>query len=393
MKKKSKILFLVLAIAMIATCLFGCADNSRPSPATGPGSDPGSTSTELTKVSVGLTPYPMYTVFSVAKELGIDQKFGLDLDLKTFTGTAQGAQALTRGDVQISAACIAEHLAAVSGSPTLTNFAPLGNFKGFFFVGREDEWTPWDDLVEECGGDIEKAKEQRLLEFEGKIFCVIPQRHALILDAISQVGLTEDDVTFMDFGDDAKAASAILSGTGDLYIGSLPQQRSLVAQGGYVDVGGSDILGPAGLWFDSMMTTDAFMTENRETALRLYAVMFASIAAFDSDPDAYSEIAARLYTETSGVETPTEEWKTFMTEFDDLVSLDEAKEGFYNPDNRLYWANAVDYNIELLVSEGSLKEGVTGEQYYGESEKLFNELLTRDDLVKLINSTTMDSLK
>ena len=33
---------------------------------------------------------------------------------------------------------------------------------------------------------------------------IIPQRKALILDAIAQVGLTEADVKFMNFADDQK---------------------------------------------------------------------------------------------------------------------------------------------------------------------------------------------
>lgn len=338
--------------------------------------------TELTKVKIGVTPYPMYPLYNIAEELGIDKEFGLDFEISVFTGTATAAQALTRGDMDVTAGCIAEHLALVKGSPSVVNFAPLGDFKGFFFVGRESDFVPWDDLVEDIG--LEAAKKQRLNEFKGKTFCVIPQRKPLIVDALNQVGLTEKDITLMYFADDAKAATALLSGEGDIYIGSLPQQRAIMQEEGYVNVGGADILGPAGLWFDTMLTTDDFLINNRETAIRLLAVQFATVAEFDKDTDRIAEIGAKHHTQNSNIETPPEEWKLFMTQFDDYVSLEEAKEGFYNPESDLYWNIAVEYNIDMLIEDGTLDEGTLGITYYGEGEKLFNELLQRQDLLDMI---------
>lgn len=386
MKNGIKLIAMLLSLMMIFILLIGCAEQPTTQKPEDQQTEPKGSSDndqELTKVKIGLTPYPMYPLYNIAKELGIDKEFGLDFEINVFTGTATGAQALTRGDIDISAGCVQEHLAAIKGSPSLTNFAPLGNFKGFFYVGRESDFTPWDDLVEEIG--IEAAKEQRLNEFKGKTFCIIPQRKPLILDTIIQIGLTEKDVTFMSFADDAKAATALLSGTGDIYIGSLPQQRAITQEEGYVNVGGADILGPAGLWFDTMMTTDDFMINNREIALRMLAVQLATVAEFDKDTDRIAEIGARHHTQNSNIETPPEEWKLFMTQFDDYVSLEDAKEGFYNPESDLYWKIVVEYTIKTLVEDGILDKDTSGITYYSEGEKLFNELLQRQDLLDMIS--------
>lgn len=386
---KKKVLSILLVLCM-AAALAGCGNTE-----TSDGSTPNSENEEaevkeeITKVGIGITPYPMYAVLSVAHETGLDKEYGLDLDLQVVSSTSAGAQSLVRGDIVIGGSCISEHLACVSGSPNLVNFTPLGDFKGFFFVGRKGDLSSWDELVEEKGGDIEAAKEQRLNELKGKTFCIIPQRKALILDAIAQVGLTEKDVTFMNFGDDAKAANALLAGTGDFYIGSLPQQRSLMNQGDFINIGGSDILGEAGLWFDTWMTTTDFLKDDEETALKLQALIFGAINAFDSEQDKFSEIAARLFTETSGTETPTEEWKTFMTEFDDLVSIDEARNGFYNPESDRYWEKTVNYTVQTLVESGDLPEGTDGKQYYTAGEELFNKLLENKELVEQIQSTVL----
>jgi len=280
--------------------------------------------------------------------------------------------------------CVAEHLPVVRGAPTITNFTPLGFFKGFFFVGREGELMAWDDLVDEMG--LEAAREYRLNEFEGKTFAIIPPRRPLIVDALNQVGLTADDVEFLYFADDARAALAFMTGSGDFYIGSLPQQTALLREDGFINVGGDEILGPAGMWFDTMLSTDAFMIEQRETALRTLAIMFASTNLFYSDPWAYSEVAARLFSDFSGMDVPTEEWHTFMTVYDELQTVEMVEEGFFNPDSHLYWRLTVEFYIDLLIEEGSVDPGLCPDEFYGESQSLFFDLLERQDLLDKINS-------
>lgn len=337
-----------------------------------------------TKVVLGLTPYSMYNVWVVAKEYGIDKEFGIELDIKDFAGTAQAAQASVRGDVAVSSSCIAEHLSSIVGAKNIVNFSTVGYFKGFFYVGRKSEIKEWPDLVKEVG--LEKAIDQRRKEFKGKTFCIIPQRKALILDTIAQVGLTEKDVKFLNFADDQKAATAFLAGQGNFYIGSLPQQRMLVREESYVNAGGSDILGPAGLWYDTMTTTKEWMDANNETALRLLGVLYSAVNEFDKDPNKFSKIAAKNLTRVTGSDYTPEEYLEFQTQYDDFLSLDEAKNGFYNPKSPEYWRVSVDYQIQLQVADGVLQPGISADFYYGDSEKLFNQLLKRDDLVKMINA-------
>lgn len=336
------------------------------------------------RVVLGLTPYSMYNVWVVAKERGIDKEFGLDFDIKDFAGTAQAAQASVRGDVAISSSCIAEHLTSIVGAKNIVHFSTVGYFKGFFYVGRESEITEWDKLVAEKG--VAAAVDFRRNEFKGKTFCIIPQRRALILDTIAQVGLTESDIKFLQFADDQKAATAFLAGQGNFYIGSLPQQRMLVREDGFVNAGGSDILGPAGLWYDTMTCTKEWIAGNRETALRLLGVLYATVNEFDKDPASFSKIAAKNLTRVTGSDYSEEEYLEFQTKYDDFLSLEEARDGFYNPDSPEYWRVSVDYQIQLQIADGVLQPGVSPDYYYGDGETLFLELLKRPDLLKKIDA-------
>ena len=58
------------------------------------------------------------------------------------------------------------------------------------------------------------------------------------------MGIGIDEVQLLNFADDQKAATAFLSGTGDFYIGSLPQERRLLSmEDRFVNAGGSEVLG------------------------------------------------------------------------------------------------------------------------------------------------------
>jgi len=390
-----RIIVMTVSIMMAITVFMSCTDapsassdavTEKPSSEATVASEAAASQTaeELTKVNVGMTPYSMYAIWAIAKDLGIDKEYGLDIELFDFAGTAQGAQACVRGDVDITASCVAEHLTSIVGAPNLVNFMPVGYFKGFFYVGRASDIEPWDDLVNEMG--LDAAKEARRNEFKGKAFCIIPQRKSLILDTLAQVGLTEDDVTLVNFADDQKAATAFLAGEGDFYIGSLPQQRTLLKDEQFVNAGGSDILGPAGLWYDTMMTTDEYLNSNQDTALKLLAVFYSTVNEFDKNPDKVAEVAAAYLSKATGSDFAKDEWLEMQTKFDDFQSLEEAQAGFYNKTSDLYWGNSVQYQIDLQTADGTLPAGVSGEQYYGGSEKLFNALLANQQLVDQINS-------
>ena len=274
----------------------------------------------LTEVKIGISPYAMFMWAPVAHELGIDNKFGLNFDIFEQTATAPGSIALTRGDIDVSGTAIAEHIAAIEGSPTLKNFSSTGFFKGFFFIGRSNEIKPFEEIKKEMG--VEEAKEFRLNQFKGKEFSIIPQRKGLIIDAVNQVGLTADDISFLEFADDQKAAIAFMKGSGDFYIGSLPQQQKLLDMGDeYINVGGSDILGPAGLWYDIMISTDDFMIDNREIAIRTIETLYRTIEEFDKDNRKFAEIASKKLSSLTGSDFSVETYIEFQTIYDDFLLL------------------------------------------------------------------------
>lgn len=381
---KKRMLSVILIVALFTMLLAGCGTKKQ-----GEAKDSGGGQNDsgLTTVNIGITPYSMYVIWAIADAWGIDEDYGLDIKLSTFAGTPQGAQACIRGDVDISSACVNEHLACVETCDNLVNFSPCGDFRGFFFVGREKEVESWDKLLDFHNGDIESAKEERLNEFRGSSWCVIPQRKALILDAISQVGLTSSDVNFIEFADDAKACEAFLAGEGDYYTGGDQQQMALMNMGGYVNAGGTDILGPSGIWYDTFVCTREFLEEKSDLAKTIYECQLATVNAFWNNTKEAAEVASAYLTEITGSEYSVEDWLEMQTEWDIYVSLEDAEKYFYNPaDASHYWKGGADYNVELFMQDGTLSKPVDTEYYYEQSEKMFQDILEDSDAVEKIES-------
>lgn len=338
---------------------------------------------ELTKVRVGVSPYAMWQIWRVAHELGIDKEFGLDFEIKEFTSETTGFRALIRGDIDSMSTGIGGHPPLIKNAPQIKLLTPVGFFKGFIFIGRKEKTKPFDELVAEMG--LEKAKETRLKEFKGKTFSLMMAGFKwIVADTLAQVGLTLDDVKIINFADDQKAAAAFIRGTGDFYMGSLPQEQKLLKMPDrFVNVGGSEILGPAGLWYDIQLSTDKYIKQNREASLRTIAAKYRAIRLFDEQPEKVGEIGARAISRMTGGKFSVEEYITMQTVYDDFLSIEECLAGFYNPASPLYWKNPVEYYIKLAVEQGDL-EMVPAEDYYGQSEELFWELLKRKDLLQLI---------
>ena len=371
-----KLISVLLATLMFATLLMGgvaaSADSELP------------TFDEVYPVKIGIGPYPMYQVFNVAKEWGLDKLCGIDITIVPFTNSAPGYQANVRGDIDVSYGCVDEQVAVMKGCPDIRHFIPLGFYKGFFFVGRAEDIKPWEDLKAEMG--LEAAREYRRNEFKGKTICIIPQKEPLVVDMLEQVGLGADDVNFMEFADDAKAATAFLAGNGDFYIGGIPQQTYLLNQGNgaFIDAGGYEILGPAGAWYDTFSSTDEFMINNREAALRTLACCYLAEKKFNEDPEKFAEVAAAGLSKISGAEFSVDEYLEMQTIYDIFQTLEECEKNVYNPDSDYYWRKPVEYCINNAIKVGTLDESYTADKYFGEAEKLYYELLEREDLMQII---------
>ncbi len=266
--------------------------------------------------------------------------------------------------------------------PALRTWIILDQFKGFIVVGRKGKTETYKELSAKIGP--EKAKEQILQSIRGKTFVVNPTNFlSLVKAAIGQIGMTLDDVKIAEFPDDAKAALAFETGLGDFYMGSLPQEAKLLSQPDqYVDVGGHEVLGNAGLWFSSTVGLAPWLDENKETVMKLLAIWYRTVRYIDEKPDSVIPAWTKRINQQAAAAFTEDEMRGILK----LLyhpNIEDAKKTFYNKDSDLYWKRSVDYyvpqNADKLPADFS-----TGK--YNIEESLFTEFTKRSDLVAWVNS-------
>lgn len=331
-------------------------------------------------VKVGVTPYFDYTPWVVADQLGLDEELGINLELVNITSTARGVAAMKQGSLDVVASCHVCDFPLYQSVPELRSWLITNQFKGFMVVGREGQPT-YAELAKTM--DAEAAKTQILEGMRGKEFAlVLSNFQNLLTAALGQVGMSIDDVKVTQFSDDAAAALAFQRGTGDYYMGSLPQEAKLVATPGYVNVGGSEILGPAGLWFSTMVSTDKWLADNPETVKKLVAIWlrFSRYAAEDFDRVAPMWVAAT--NERAGAAFTVAEFTDTMKLLY-FPTLEHAQQTIFNPDSDVYWRKSVDFYTGQ--NSADLPGGVDPDDNALE-QNFFEQVAADPDLVAWINA-------
>lgn len=341
------------AAISIAFAMTGCANDSA--------SEEG-----VTSVKVGTAPYFEYQPWAVAHELGLDKEQGIELEFTNYDSTDKAVVGAYRGDVDIAVNCLACTFPLIEQVPEIQDFLITNQFKGFILIGRKGQTDTFEELSTEIGA--EAAKEQILNSLKGKTFTIRSSSYqALLSAALGQVGLTLDDIEIADFSSDSQAGIAFAGGTGDYYIGSLPQEAKLLeSPDDFVNVGGTDILGPAGLWFSSMAATKGWLSENSETADKLLAVYYRTMRYMQEEPDTampiFTEAVNSAASSTLSVETVT----SILTDLERFATLPQAKEEFLNPDSPTYYKSSVDFyekeNEDVIPADYSQEKTIVIQQ-------------------------------
>jgi ABC-type nitrate/sulfonate/bicarbonate transport system substrate-binding protein len=375
MKVKNRLSKAIIASVAVITVasLTGCAQGST-----------AADGDETTTVQVGIAPYFEYQPWIVADKLGLDEEQGIDLQFTNFAGTDKAVIAAYRGDVDIAANCLACSLPLMEQVPELEDWMITNQFKGFIVIGRTGKTETFAQLSESAGE--EEAKEAILESMKGKSFAMRSASYkALVIAALDQVGLTIDDIKIIDFQSDSQAALAYAGGTGDFYIGSLPEEAKLLSEPEkYVNVGGTEVLGDAGLWFSSMAAKGSWLEENTETTDKLLAIWYRTMRYMAEEPDSTLPLFADAINEAAASKLPLSEITTITTELERFATLDQAEAEFYNPSSPTYYKKSLDFYVEgnkdVLPADYDPEASVTAPKFFEEG------LLANAELVDWVNN-------
>lgn len=339
---------------------------------------------EVYTVKVGRTPFFDYQFFEVAQEFGWDEELGIIFEDTWLTQSGPAMQALANGSIDMAGSCTVCNYPFYESIPDLRNFNTVNQFKGFVVIGRVGQSKSYEEFLTELG-DPEEAKVAAIKQMEGKTFPIYEANYLPLLTAVlEQGGLTIDDVNTINFADDEKAALAAISGEGDFYMGGLPSEINLLQNHSDVFqlIGGSEILGPAGLWYSNITATEKWLEENEEAALRITAMAYRFNRYIKEDIDKVMPIVVEAMNAHSGAGQTVEDLKFTFDKFLEFRTYQEDAETCYNPDSDLYWEDSASYYVarstELPEDADYLVQNPLNEW--------FTKFMAREDLLEWVDA-------
>ncbi|WP_226534278.1 ABC transporter substrate-binding protein [Microbacterium paraoxydans] len=335
---------------------------------------------------MSVQPLHQYVAWEFAEQSGMAEELGLDLEFTYLPQVDTAVQSLARGDLDMISTCGACNFPYLAQSPDLRDALIISQFKGFILVGQ-DGAPSYDALVEE-GARPEDARQEVFDYLKGRTFVLRESAFgALVNGLLDEAGLTRDDVTILDVADDARAGQAFLQGQADFYMGSLAQESKLLRDypDRAVNMGGAEILGPGGLWYDTMAVDQDWLDENPETMVKM-AALWARVARYVTEkPDDVVPLITELINKNSGSTFSDEEIEQLLNDFLGFATLDRWENDTYNPNSDLYWKKSIDFYAAQNVTDGVLPESVDVDQHYVD-EEIYNQLTGDQDLLDWVNA-------
>lgn len=385
MATSRKLVSLAVWFGALALGLTACGGSE---PSDGGEAQTGAPASEPVTVRVAHTPFFDHQWVVLAEEFGWDQEHGINFELRDFAQVAPSVQAMVNGSIDIVEGCIVCNFPFRESVPELTVFLTEDQFKGFLFIGREGgDLTPYDELLEEHG-DAEAAKSAALEQFEGRTFAYHRGVYdPLVSSALSQVGLSLEDIEILNFADDEKAALAFIRGEGDVYTGSLPQESRMLLEmpDQFINLGGAELLGPAGLWYSNMSASSDWIDENRATVYKMLAMSYRYNRIRQEQASCVLPAVTETINRMSGSNQTVEQVEQTFDEFLQHRTYQEEREETYNADSPLYWKNSASYYVEQSVKNGEYPSDGDYESV-NRQEEIFTEFLEQDELLQWVDA-------
>lgn len=351
MKKRLSVL---LAAAMVIGLLAGCSQNSE-EPAKTSSEESAAAEESQTEASDGelnlsgrhwkiggqVRQTSLYLYY--ARDLGLFEEAGLDVEIVTLANGPALNEALNAGEIEAAA----NGMAAVYTLPT-ENFYYVGdttiNFGGQSMYGRTDS-------------DIVKAGIYNDTPYYGSAETVSgisilglgagPQQYIAYAYA-EALGLSADDIEFVAM-DHAQAYEAYITGQGDLLATTPPYSNTLESDPAYTMVADyTDLAG--GPLVDSFIVNKDLADEYPDDVVAILNCCYEAMDRLAKDDDARAEYAIELYANEGGTTYSEED---MASEIKNVTYW--TWESLANPEYP--FGNTMKVMGEFLMTQGLIEEG------------------------------------
>lgn len=357
MKLRGYIGVSAIAVLILAGCAATPADDSA---TTDDGSGDSSEPVELTQITIGISPFQDTYIPIIGEEKGWFEEVGLDVELKSLAWNAV-TPAIISGDVDIAINNTTGVVSAANAEPDLVYAYGWNPFtEGSALMIRPESGLKSIDTLEAELGDRAEARTAMIESLAGRtiVTTLSTDMGKQINDALASVGMSADDVTFVDMDPDAGLA-AFLSGTGDAYLGGIPQRFKSLEEGMEIGLSGPDLAPPP---INGVLAKRDFVTNNEDQLLAFINVIHRIIRFCDANTDECGQIITDRLNEETAAGLTVDDFRSFWQNIELYApNAESAKAMILDEGGVAYWKKTWDSDNTYLVGSGAIPAPVSAD--------------------------------
>jgi NitT/TauT family transport system substrate-binding protein len=299
--------------------------------------------TKLSTIRFGVSPFQdtLLPIIGSDKYRGWYRQEGLNVEFRIL-GWQEVIEALAAGSLDVAVYNDSGIIGVHNRQPDLVYWYGFNTFdNGFALMIRPDGKMKTVAQLEKELGDHNKAVVAAVQQLKGKTIVTTgnTDMEQGVAAAARRGGLkfskdNTSDIKIVDLPPD-EGLAAFLSGTGDAYIGGIPQRTRAGKEGMLELVSGID-LGPAPI--NGFVTTKTFDRSHREDLLKFLKVWFRIVNAVQANSDDTRAIIVKELNQNSGASFTIDDFNKFWQHYEHYpLSPKEIATDILSPTGRNYW--------------------------------------------------------
>ncbi|MBX3568290.1 MAG: ABC transporter substrate-binding protein [Rhizobiaceae bacterium] len=316
-----------------------------------------------TVIKLGISPFQDTMLPIVGQQKGWFKEAGLDVKLVTL-GWDAIVPAVVSGGVDVAINNTTGVVSIAGRATDMIYWYGWNPFtEGSALMGRPDKGLVTVDDQVSKGVAYEEARRNAFEQLKGRsiVTTMATDMGKQVVTALESVNLSQTDAKIIDMNPD-QGLAAFLSGTGDAYLGGIPQRTRATAEGMIVIASGPDLAPPP---INGFVTTKTFAEKNQDAMLALMNVMFRIVRyCNDNTADCGKIITGELNAQT-GAQLTVEGFVGFWQVFENYAgNASEVQEAILDDAGYSYWKKTWDGDNQFLIGSGSIDKPVDAAEHF-----------------------------
>jgi len=301
-------------------------------------------------IRLGISPFQDTLLPIVAQKKGWFEDENLDVKLRTLGWNAV-MPTVAGGGVDVAINNTTGVVSVANRAKDVVYWYGWNPFtQGSALIGRPSAGLKTLAQLEKEGMSHAAARKAAFNQLKGRtiVTAMATDMGKQVVAALQSVGLTVNDVKIVDLDPD-QGLAAFLSGTGDAYLGGIPQRTRALSEGMLLLASGPDLAPPP---INGFVTTKKFATEKQDALLRLQHVMFRTVRYCNARTADCGRIIIKELNSRTGAGFTLKNYLAFWQKLETYMgNAREVQENILAPSGYSYWKRTWDGDNQFLFSD------------------------------------------